>query len=232
MTTGHNIYIHAKLPSEYRELETIKKQNRPYSYMVDEFIGHMKKISDAKELSFLGTLGYIEDKLSSYIDDDLSEKDDSGAVEIGYRTASSDVIDYYNNDRLTNTQMTALIMKLIMRLRYATNYSIPKMIYLLEQLEVDDVPQVRIDKQEAKENKPTVKIVKRKTNTKTIIPKKKSRPKNESESKKDSAIPKNETEPKKDETIEKFTQRVQNLEKEMKGEAVPTNPLLGEFFDF
>lgn len=224
MTTGHKLYIHAKLPSEYRELEIIKTQNRPYSYMVDEFIAQMKKISEAKELSFLGTLGYIEESLSSYLDDELSEKDDSGTVEIKYRTESSDVIDYYNSERLTNTQMTALIMKLIMRLRHATNYSIPKMIYLLEQLEVDDVPQERIDKQKHKETKPTVKIVKRKNDTKpkitkTIMPKKKSKPKIEPE-------------PKKDETIDKFTQRVQNLEKELKGEEVPTNPLLGEFYDF
>lgn len=227
MTTGHKLYIVAKLPSEYRELEIIKTQNRPYSYMVDEFIAQMKKISDTKGLSFLGTLGYIEESLSSYLDDELAEKDDSGTVEIQYRTESSEVIDYYNSERLINTQMTALIVKLIMRLRHATNYSIPKMIYLLEQLEVGDVPNNSNDKQKTKEAKPTVKIVKRKTDTtdtkpkvtKTIMTKKKSKPKIDQE-------------PQKDKTIDKIAKRVQNLEKEFTGEEVPTNPLLGEFYDF
>lgn len=252
------MYIRIKLPVQYHNLESLKKDNFPYRSIFREFMKSVIKLGKRENLSGFTVFGRIEHELAADNPLDLTTTGDS--VSLDYREDDESIIQFYKDSPLTQKQQTLMFVRLLLRLQGVVGNSVPEMIYLIDNIqdEVNDEPDKIINKNTQSKTEsshtvvPGIRIHKNTKKKSTSLPESKletksddaksvesidvSKTKSEDESK-DEKPEKTESSNSVEHIIahaEKLTEAANEITGDAPnaGDVVTTNPLLKNFYDF
>lgn len=141
------MFIRIKLPIKYGDLQHIKDENYPFNRAFREFMLSVIQISAREGLSPYATFGRIEHALVRGESLQLNGED---SVSIDYREDDATIVDFYKSSGYRQKEVTLMFIKLLMKLCSKYGNSIPEIIYLITNIDAQDVtsPVVVESKQE------------------------------------------------------------------------------------
>lgn len=139
------MFIRIKLPIKYGDLQGIKEENYPFNRAFMEFMLSVIQISAREGLSPYATFGRIEHALvrgeSLQLNGDVSPS-------IDYREDNATIVDFYKSSGYRQKEVTLMFIKLLMKLCSKYGNSIPEIIYLINNIDAQEVTPPDASKQD------------------------------------------------------------------------------------
>lgn len=239
------MYIRIKLPAQYYKIQGLKKDNFPYRSVFSGFMKAVIHLGMRENLSMFATFGRIEHELAADKPLDLTTTGEMTSLD--YREDDDDIIQFYKNSTLTQKQQTLMFVRLMLRLQGVVGNSVPEMIYLIDNIQVNnDINELRDSEAEVKSNQQqsheSVSILPGIRIHKTNVSKPKvSQPVKVASEAKEPIHDKNKviantsevTESKSSvERLVEHAEKLTSMADDVAGEVVKTNPLMADFYDF
>lgn len=130
------MFIRIKLPIKYGDLQGIKEENYPFNRAFREFMLSVIQISAREGLSPYATFGRIEHALVRGESLQLNGEDSSS---IDYREDDATIVGFYKSSGYRQKEVTLMFIKLLMKLCSKYGNSIPEIIYLITNIDAQDV---------------------------------------------------------------------------------------------
>ena len=251
------MFIRINLPARYQRLQSIKRDNYPYSTLFHAYMQAVVRLAKREQLDLFAVFGRIEHTLANDVPLMLSD-DGQDSVRLDYKENDPEIIAFYKSSPLTQKKTTLMFVRTLLRLTGKYGNSIPELIYLIDTLPAADAihepaattaiykpvtPAVHsnVSSQELKPIDPKTMVrIKKRTNKTTVTDAIKHAHKTTSDSTPAVKTTSDSTPVKTEKQTEDILKRVEQLKqtidddgtgKSAKGQKVKTNALLGQFMD-